>query len=103
MGNFFGYASKITRVFPTTTALTQVYAGGKVRVWGFTVNNTSASTITATLTTNESTPTTLWTASLLANTSTNVPIPFIADYGLQVQASTGSTLSFTFYHSQEGS
>jgi hypothetical protein len=100
--NVFGFAPIITRVAPTTTAATNVYSGAFVRVWGFSVANTTAGTVTATLTTAETSPTTLWTASMAANTVITVPIPFIADRGLQVTTSSGSALTFTFYHSQIG-
>jgi len=101
--NIFGYATIITRVAPADTSGNDVYSGGIVRVWGFTVSNTSAGTVTATVRTNESSPTTLWSATIAANTTVTVPIPFIADKGLEVVASSANTLSFTFYHGQVGS
>ena len=103
MSNFFAFAPIVTRVAPTTTTAVAVFDGAIIRIWGFTVSNITAGTVTATVRTNETSPTTIWTATILANQTIVVPISFIADKGLEVVDGTGSALSFTFMHSQVGS
>jgi hypothetical protein len=100
--NVFGFAPIITRVVPADLLGNDVFSGAVVRVWGFAVSNTSAGTATATIRTNATSPTTLWTASMPTNTQITVPIPFIADRGLEVLTSVASALVFTFWHSQVG-
>jgi hypothetical protein len=102
MGNMFGFSSIVTRIAPTDTVANILYSGLFIKVWGFTVSNISGGNATATIRTNETSPTTIWTAVIPTNTTVSVPIPFIADKGIQVMTSVANSLSFTFYHSQAG-
>jgi len=92
----------VTRVFPTDTANTAVFSGVPIRVKGFTVSNTSGGSVTATIKDNSSSNTIIWTALVPTATTVTVPIPFVADKGLVVTSSSGSTISFTFFHSHQG-
>ena len=86
-----------------------MYNGVPIRVFSFCINNISASsTPTATIRTNEASPTILWAGTLGTGVQGNrriitVPIPFKADKGLEVISSIANSLSFTFVHTQTGS
>ena len=97
------FAPIITRVAPTDTNPVDVFSGGRVKILGFIVSNTSGSAATATIRTNEASPTTLFTVRLPLNFSFSVPIPWIADKGIEVIDETGNVIVFSFLHTQEGS
>jgi hypothetical protein len=100
--NFFGFAPIVTNIQPTDTNGTDVFAGNIVKVWGFSVSKIGAGNATVTVRTNETLPATVFMGLIAANTSVIVPIPFIADKGLEVVTTSISTTSFTFWHSQVG-
>jgi hypothetical protein len=108
MPGFFGHAPIVTTVTITNSTTAQtVFNGLPIRVYAFSIALSAGSTVTtATIRTSEAIPTILFETSLLSNGNTRVyvPMPFIADKGLQVVLDgSASTVVFTFAHSQAGS
>jgi hypothetical protein len=101
--NTFSHAPIVTQITPPNTDAVDVFGGSPLRVLGFIISAIVVGPTTATIRTNEASPVILFMGPVIQASKIYVPIPIIADKGLEVVASAGDSLSFTFFHAQLGS
>lgn len=96
------FATRLTH-FIVGTSATQIANGDPVYVFGYTIANAGGTNnIEVTLRTAETSPTTISIIELDTTDVLSFDIPFIADKGIEVLASTDDEINFTIFHSNAG-